>query len=84
MAGVRKEEVKVQVEDGNILQISGEQIKEQENKNGKWHLVERQCGNFVRWFQLSENANLDEIKCALEHGVLTQMRSKEDVDPFLF
>ena len=71
MAGVRKEEVKVQVEDGNILQISGEQIKEQEDKNDKWHPVERQCGNFVRRFQLPENANLDEIKCTLEHGVLT-------------
>lgn len=44
MAGVRKEEVKVLVEDGNILQISGERTEEdppEDNKNNKWHRVER-------------------------------------------
>jgi HSP20 family protein len=39
MAAVRKEEVKVLVEDGNILQINGEHTEEQEDKNDKWHRV---------------------------------------------
>ncbi|XVE60854.1 hypothetical protein DITRI_Ditri05aG0160300 [Diplodiscus trichospermus] len=51
LPGVRKEEVKVHVEDGNILQISGERSKEEEDKNGKWHRVERRRGSFVRRFR---------------------------------
>ena len=49
--GLKKEEVKVEVEDGGILQISGERSKEQEEKNDKWHRVERSSGKFVmrRW-----------------------------------
>lgn len=70
-AGVRKEEVKVQVEDGNILQISGEKVKEQEDATDKWHRVERQRGGFVRRFTIPENANAEDIRCSLENGVLT-------------
>ncbi|KAK3022256.1 hypothetical protein RJ639_047806, partial [Escallonia herrerae] len=66
-----KEEVKVQVEDGNILQISGERTKEQEDKNDKWHRVERRRGSFVRRFRLPDNANVEEVKCRLDNGVLT-------------
>ncbi|EEF35284.1 16.9 kDa class I heat shock protein 3 [Ricinus communis] len=70
LPGVRKEEVKVQVEEGNVLQISGEKVKEQEETNDKWHRVERRRGTFVRRFRLPENANTDGIKCTLENGVL--------------
>lgn len=38
MAGVRKEGVKVHVEDGNILEISGERTEEEEeDKSDTWH-----------------------------------------------
>ena len=40
--GLKKEEVEVEVEDGNVLQINGERSKEQEEKNHKWHRIERQ------------------------------------------
>ncbi|KAK2980508.1 hypothetical protein RJ640_022510 [Escallonia rubra] len=71
LPGATKEEVKVQVEDGNILQISGERTKEQEDKNDKWHRVERRRGSFVRRFRLPDNANMEEVKCRLVNGVLT-------------
>ncbi|KAJ4701120.1 Class I heat shock protein [Melia azedarach] len=80
LPGVRKEEVKVQVEDGNVLQISGEKSKEQEDVNDKWHRVERRRGSFVRRFRLPENANLDEIKCAMDHGVLRVTVPKKNVE----
>ncbi|KAL0456692.1 UNVERIFIED_CONTAM: class I heat shock protein [Sesamum latifolium] len=62
--GLRKEEVKVEVEDGRVLQISGERSREllQEEKNEKWHRVERSKGRFLRRFRLPENAKLGEVK----------------------
>ena len=86
MPGVRKEEVKVHVEDGNILEISGERTEEEEeeeeeeeDKSDTWHRVERRRGRFTRRFRLLENANLDgNIKCSLENGVLTVMVPKKE------
>ncbi|KAK4425214.1 class I heat shock protein [Sesamum alatum] len=76
--GMKKEEVKVEVEDGGILQISGERSWEsQEEKNEKWHRVERRKGNFLRRFRLLENAKLGEVKAAMENGVLTVTVPKE-------
>jgi HSP20 family protein len=71
LPGVKKEEVKVEVEDGNVLVISGERTKEKEDKNNKWHRVERSSGKFVRRFRLPENAKVEEVKAGLEDGVLT-------------
>ncbi|EYU35276.1 hypothetical protein ABFS82_06G129500 [Erythranthe guttata] len=77
--GLKKEEVKVEVEDGNILQISGERNKEKEEKNDKWHRVERSSGKFIRRFRLPENAKLERVKAAMENGVLTVTVPKEEV-----
>ncbi|KAH7568132.1 hypothetical protein JRO89_XS07G0244000 [Xanthoceras sorbifolium] len=77
LPGVRKEEMKVQVEDGNILQISGERNKVQEAEDDKWHRVERRIGSFMRRFRLPKNSNLEEIKCSLDNGVLTVMVPKK-------
>ncbi|KAH9304291.1 hypothetical protein KI387_008695 [Taxus chinensis] len=71
LPGLKKEEVKIEVEDGRILQISGERSKEEEHKNDKYHRVERSRGRFLRRFRLPENAKVDEVKAAMENGVLT-------------
>nr|GLL43034.1 18.1 kDa class I heat shock protein-like [Ipomoea trifida] len=71
LPGVKKEEVKVEVEDGRVLQISGERSKEKEEKNDKWHRIERTSGKFLRRFRLPENAKMDEVKAGMENGVLT-------------
>jgi HSP20 family protein len=70
---------KVEVEDGNVLQISGERNKEQEEKNDKWHRVERSSGKFLRRFRLPENAKTEQIKASMENGVLTITVPKEEV-----
>ncbi|CAN6289927.1 unnamed protein product [Urochloa humidicola] len=76
--GLKKEEVKVEVEDGNVLQISGERNKEQEEKNDKWHRVERSSGKFLRRFRLPENAKTEQISASMENGVLTVTVPKEE------
>ncbi|XP_040998897.1 18.1 kDa class I heat shock protein-like [Juglans microcarpa x Juglans regia] len=80
LPGVGKENVKVQVEDSNILQISGERVLEKEDKNDKWHRIERRRGSFVRRFRLPDNVNLNEITCKLENGVLTVQVPKKEPD----
>ncbi|KAF4369367.1 hypothetical protein F8388_019592 [Cannabis sativa] len=77
--GLKKEEVKVEVEEGRVLQISGERNVEKEDKNDTWHRVERSSGKFFRRFRLPENAKVDQLKAAMENGVLTVTVPKEEV-----
>ncbi|XVF05518.1 hypothetical protein REPUB_Repub05bG0179000 [Reevesia pubescens] len=78
LPGLKKEEVKVEVEEGRILQISGERSKEQEEKNKKWHRIERSSGKFLRMFRLPENAKMDQVKASMENSVLTVTVPKEE------
>ncbi|RDX83864.1 18.5 kDa class I heat shock protein, partial [Mucuna pruriens] len=77
--GLKKEEVKVQIEDDKLLQISGERNVEKEDKSDTWHRVERSSGKFTRRFRLPENAKLDQVIASMENGVLTVTVPKEEV-----
>ncbi|KAJ1375678.1 HSP20-like chaperone [Sesbania bispinosa] len=77
--GLKKDEVKVEIEDDRVLQISGERNVEKEDKNDKWHRVERSSGKFLRKFRLPENAKVDQVKASMENGVLTVTVPKEEV-----
>ncbi|WOL13382.1 18.1 kDa class I heat shock protein [Canna indica] len=79
LPGMKKEEVKVEVEEGRVLQISGERNKETEEKNEKWHRVERSSGKFLRRFRLQENAKLEQVKATMENGVLTVTVPKKEM-----
>ena len=69
----------MEVEEGRILQISGDRSVEKEEKNDKWHRVERSSGKFMRRFRLPENVKVDEVKAAMENGVLTVTVPKAEV-----
>ncbi|KAK7268647.1 hypothetical protein RIF29_21351 [Crotalaria pallida] len=78
--GLKKEEVKVEIEDDRMLQISGERNVEKEDKNDKWHRVERSSGKFLRRFRMPENTKMDQVKASMENGVLTVILPKEEIN----
>ena len=69
--GLSKQEVKVQVDEGHVLQISGEHKKEETSSTDRWHRVERSKGSFLRRFKLPKNTKVEDVKAAMENGVLT-------------
>lgn len=77
--GLKKEEVKLEAMDNNVLQISGEMSNKNEGKNDKWHCMVRSNGKFLHQFRLPGNANVVQIKASMENGVLTVTVAKEDI-----
>ncbi|KAI3772342.1 hypothetical protein L6452_03526 [Arctium lappa] len=68
LPGLKKEEVKVELQEGRILRISGERSREKEEKNGKWHRLERSSGKFLRQFRLPDNSKVDQVNARMENG----------------
>ncbi|HEX9741404.1 MAG TPA: Hsp20/alpha crystallin family protein [Nitrospiraceae bacterium] len=66
---VKKEDVKVTVEDG-VLTIQGERRHEIEEKGKKYHRVERSYGSFVRSFTLPDHVDDVKVKAEYKDGVL--------------
>ena len=66
---VKKEDIKVSMEDG-ILRISGERKHEKEEKNKKYHRVERSYGSFMRAFQLPTGVDESKVLAEFKDGVL--------------
>lgn len=66
---VKKEAVKVTLENG-VLTISGERKFEQEEKNKRYHRVERAYGTFLRSFTMPDDAEAEEVTAEFRDGVL--------------
>jgi HSP20 family protein len=66
---VKKEDVKVSVEDGE-LRITGERKQEKEEKGKKFHRIERSYGSFMRTFTLPPNVDDTKLSAEYKDGVL--------------
>ena len=66
---VRKEDLKVRVEDGT-LQITGERKSEKEEKGRKFHRIERSYGSFERCFSLPEDVDASKVTSDFKEGIL--------------
>lgn len=70
LPAVKKEDVKVTVDDGMIT-IQGERKQRKEEKGEKFHRVESVSGSFMRSFTLPDNVDEKNIRCESQDGVLT-------------
>jgi HSP20 family protein len=66
---VKKEDVKVTVENG-VLTVTGERQFEKEEKDKKYHRIERSYGNFLRSFTLPEGTDGAKVSAEFKDGVL--------------
>ena len=66
---VKKEDVKVTVENG-VLTITGERRLEKEEKDKKYHRLERSYGNFLRSFTLPDTADVTKVNAEFKDGLL--------------
>jgi HSP20 family protein len=67
---VKKEDVKVELEDG-VLTIEGERKHEKEEKGKKFHRVERRYGQFIRRMALPRDVDASKVQAEFKEGVLT-------------
>jgi len=74
---LRKENVKVTVENG-VLSLSGERQYEKEEKGRKFHRVERAYGSFCRSFTIPDDADADRVSAEFKDGVLTVHLAKSE------
>jgi HSP20 family protein len=74
---VRKEDVKVTLEDG-VLTIQGERKHEKEEKGKKYHRIERSYGSFVRTFSLPDVIDEEKVKAEFKEGVLNLSLPKSE------
>jgi HSP20 family protein len=74
---VKKEDVKVTVENG-VLAITGERRFEKEEKNKRYHRIERSYGSFVRSFSLPDDADPAKVSAEFKDGVLLVHLAKNE------
>ena len=66
---VKKDEVKVQVENG-VLTIEGERRNVKEEKGRRFHKVEREYGRFIRRFTMPTEIDPEKVRAEFKDGVL--------------
>jgi HSP20 family protein len=66
---VKKEDIKVEMHNGTLT-IQGERKQEKEEKDAKFHRIERQYGTFLRRFTLPTEVDEVHVAAEFKDGVL--------------
>src|SRR5260370_20101317 len=74
---VKKEDVKVTIENGT-LSISGQRKFEKEEKDKKYHRIERSYGSFVRSLPLPEGTKASKAAAEIKDGVLVMRLAQRE------
>ncbi len=81
LPGLKKEGIKVGVQD-DVLTISGERKYEKEEKDKKFHRIERAYGSFMRSFTIPEDSDGEEVSAEFKDGILrVHLPKTEKVKP---
>jgi HSP20 family protein len=67
--GMRKEDVTVEMSDGQLM-LRGERKQEKEEKKDGYYRAERTYGTFYRILPMPAGAKIDEAKAVMREGVL--------------
>ena len=77
MPGVKKEDVKVTVDNG-VLTIQGERKMEKEEKGKTFHRIERSYGSFVRSFRVPAGVDDSKAKAEFKDGMINVTLPKSE------
>ena len=69
ISGINKEDIKVGIEN-DVLTISGERKYEKEEKDKKFHRIERAHGSFARSFTIPEDSDGQKVSAEFKDGIL--------------
>ncbi|XP_018805485.2 18.1 kDa class I heat shock protein-like [Juglans regia] len=81
--GLKKEEVKVEIEGDSVLCITGERKMEKKEKTERWQRTEQNSGKFVRRLRLPKNGDACKVRACLDNEVLTVTIPKEETKKHL-
>ena len=71
LAGIKKDEIKLSINNNNILSIQGERKSSQEDKGNDYVRQEVFFGKFQRMIQLPDNIIANKIQSKYNDGILT-------------
>ena len=77
MPGMKPENFDIRVQ-GNVVRISGQREEKKEQKDAKYHCIERQTGSFSRTVTLPCDVNEDEVAAEYINGVLSVKLPKSE------
>ena len=78
LPGFKKEEVKIELKNGNLTIHAEKTLDKEEKKEGKYIRQERYSGNMSRSFYVGENVKVQDVQAKFENGILTLDIPKKD------
>jgi len=79
LPGVKRDAVKVEVQDGYLL-LEGNRFLEETEAYGRFYAMERSSGHFVRKMRLPESVDRENIRAEFKDGVLRVILPKVNIE----